>query len=109
MGKRRLEVFWTEAAVSDLEAITSYVAQEAPGRALRLVARLQKRAEALETLPHRGRVVPELATFGIKKWRELVARPYRIIYAPTERGVFVYAVLDGRRDLSDLLFERLLR
>jgi plasmid stabilization system protein ParE len=54
-------------------------------------------------------VVPELAHFGIRNWRELIVKPYRIIYRIDEDTVNVLAMLDGRRDLQDLLLERLIR
>jgi plasmid stabilization system protein ParE len=54
-------------------------------------------------------VVPELARLGMRTWREIVARPYRLIYRIEGDTVNVLAVFDGRRDLEDLLFERLLR
>jgi prevent-host-death family protein len=34
---------------------------------------------------------------------------YRILYEVQEQAVFVHAILDGRRDLRDLLERRLLR
>jgi toxin ParE1/3/4 len=53
---------------------------------------------------------PSLAAdFGITSWRELVSKPYRIISRIERETVNVLAVLDGRRDLADLLFERLIR
>ena len=36
-------------------------------------------------------------------------KPWRMIYAIREREVWIMAVVDGRRDLADLLFERLAR
>jgi toxin ParE1/3/4 len=42
-------------------------------------------------------------------WRELVVRPYRIVYRIRKDIVMVGAVIDGRRDLEDLLLERLTR
>ena len=42
-------------------------------------------------------------------WRELVVKPYRIVHRIRENIVMVGAVVDGRRDLEDLLLERLTR
>ena len=42
-------------------------------------------------------------------WRELVVRPYRIVYRIREDIVMGGAVVDGRRDLEELLLERLTR
>jgi toxin ParE1/3/4 len=45
----------------------------------------------------------------MRTWRELVMRPYRMIYRMEGDTVTVLAVFDGRRDLGDLLLERLTR
>lgn len=109
MAERRFRVLWAEAAVRDLEEIVSFAAAESRSDAARLLASLRSRAARLERLPERGRVVPELARFGMGSWRELVVRPYRLVYRIAGDSVTVLALLDGRRDLEDLLLERLLR
>jgi len=45
----------------------------------------------------------------LRSWRELIASPWRIIYRIEGRLVFVDLVLDGRRDVEDILMQRLLR
>ena len=109
MARRSFRVQWAEAAVRDLEELISYIAADSPLNAERILDKLEKRALTLESTPVRGRVVPELAHFGIRNWRELIVKPYRIIYRIDEDTVNVLAVLDGRRDLQDLLLERLIR
>jgi len=109
MPRRRYRVQWAEVAVRDLEELVSYIATDSALDANRVLDRLEKRAAALESNPARGRVVPELAQFGMRTWRELVVRPYRVVYRIEADTVTVLAVVDGRRDLEDLLLERLLR
>lgn len=109
MTGRRFRVSWTEAAVGDLEEIVSYIAHDSPVNARKVLARLTRRGEALKTSPHRGRYVPELALLGMRSHRELVVRPYRIIYRVAGKTVLVLAIFDGRRDLEDVLLERLVR
>ena len=109
MARRSFRVQWAEAAVRDLEELISYIAADSPLNAEGILDKLEKRAQTLESTPVRGRVVPELAHFGIRNWRELIVKPYRIIYRIDEDTVNVLAVLDGRRDLQDLLLERLIR
>jgi toxin ParE1/3/4 len=53
--------------------------------------------------------VPELREIGVTEYREVVRKPYRIVYFTVGRQVYVVAILDGRRDLEDLLARRLLR
>jgi addiction module RelE/StbE family toxin len=109
MARRSFRVQWAEAAVRDLEELISYIAADSSLNAERILDKLEKRAQTLESTPVRGRVVPELAHFGIRNWRELIVKPYRIIYRIDEDTVNVLAMLDGRRDLQDLLLERLIR
>ena len=109
MARRSFRVRWAEAAVRDLEELVSYITADSPINAERILDKLKGRAGTLESAPSRGRVVPELAHFGLRSWRELIVKPYRIIYRIDESPVNVLAVLDGRRELEDLLLERLIR
>ncbi len=63
----------------------------------------------LNTLPKRGHTPPELEKIGISTYREVHFKPYRIIYEIDGNKVFIHCVLDGRRDLQQLLERRLLR
>ncbi len=109
MADRSRRVVWAEAAARDLEDIVSFVAIDSPPNAERLLARLSARARSLETSSGRGRIVPELLPLGMRTWRELVVRPYRLIYRVAGDTVIVLAVFDGRRELEDVLLERLVR
>ena len=100
---------WAEVAVRDLEEIVAYIALDSPADAERVLDRLEQRAATLESSPARGRVVPELARFGMRTWRELLVKPYRLFYRLEGDTVTVLALFDGRRDLEDLLLERLVR
>ena len=109
MARRKRRVVWTEAAAQDLVEIVSFIARKSPTNARRLLIRLRAKADSLERSPRRGRVVPELASMGTRAWRELVVKPHRIVYRIREDVVLLGAVVDGRRDLEDLLLERLTR
>ncbi len=106
---KRFRVFWTESAGNDLEEIVSFVSEDSPANAKSVFHRIKKRAQTLRSLPERGRYLPELLDFGLRTWRELVVDPYRLVYRIDGRKVFVNAVLDGRRDLRDVLLNRLVR
>ena len=97
-------------AEEDLFEIFSYVAAEdSPRAGLALVDHLEGACMSLATLPNRGRIPPELRAVGIQDFREIFFKVYRIIYRVEKAAVYIYAILDGRRDLTDLLLERLLR
>ena len=109
MKTQKLKVVWTAVAAGDLERIASYLASESPLRASAVIDRIVERAESLASLPNRGRTPPELRSIGDRTWRELQEPPWRIIYRQLDDVVQIHAVLDGRRNLEDILMERMLK
>lgn len=102
-------VIWSDAAAHDLESIIGYIAKDSIDTALRILKQLQDKASTLLTLPQRGRIVPELKQHGILQYRELVVSPWRIIYRRADRVVYILAVIDSRRNVEDVLLDRLTR
>ncbi len=109
MTPARRRVLWTAIARDDLSAIVAWLAEENPLAARAALERLRTAAARLHDFPDRGRTVPELRRHGIELYRELIVAPWRIVYRADDQAVFVLAVLDGRRNLEDLLLERLTR
>lgn len=108
-GARRFRVEWTETAAADLGEIIDHLALDNPGLALQVLREFRQRARTLESLPLRGRTVPELQAKGVTLYRELIRNPWRIIYRVTDAEVYVVTVCDSRRNLEDLLLDRFLR
>jgi toxin ParE1/3/4 len=105
----RHRVVWTEAAASDYESILVYVATRGGLLSARsLNEKLQGSIESLSASPTRCRIVPELRAEGLPMYRELIVRPYRVMFRIHDREVVLLAVMDGRRDLAELLLERAL-
>jgi plasmid stabilization system protein ParE len=102
-------VLWTDAARRDLEAIVDFIAEDNLDNAVAVLDRIETRANALSEHPERGRVVPELRAIDVFTFRELIAKPWRIVYRHESKRVYVMAVLDARRDLTSILLERLSR
>lgn len=97
-------------AEQDILDIYRYVARnDSTEKADRLLDNLEKTTLKLATTPERGHYPPELERVGVREYREIFFKPYRIIYQVVKSDVYVYCVLDGRRDLQDLLENRLLR
>lgn len=106
---RRLPVDWAAIAERDLVEIIEYIARDDPGAAERVLYTLEARASSLKTLAARGRVVPELQRVQVRAYRELLVNPYRLMYRVESARVVVVGVFDGRRNLEDILIDRLLR
>lgn len=106
---RKYSVQWTASAQEDLKQVVDYLAQEDPSLALRILERIKGKAADLYAFPDRGRVVPELKLHGSSLYREIILLPWRIIYRIADSTVYVTAVLDSRRNIEDVLLERLIR
>jgi len=59
-------------------------------------------------MPERGSYPRELLDLGIKDYRQVVFKPYRLIHRVMGRDVVVFVIADGRRDMQSLLTRRLL-
>jgi plasmid stabilization system protein ParE len=105
---KRYRVLWTRSAVFDLHEIIDFIEQDQPQAARTLAQRILAAARNLQHHPRRGKVVPELRQSGLMEYRQVLVGPYRIVYAARE-AVEILAVIDGRRDLAEILHQRLLR
>lgn len=106
---KHYKVHWTQAADRDLESIVEFIARDDIEAAIRILERIRKAASALETIPRRGRIVPELEELSLRIYREILSPPWRIIYRISGYDVFVMVVIDSRRNVEDILLERLIR
>lgn len=64
-------------AINDLESIVRYISEDNPKAAKKLAQALVNRTKSLITFPNSGRYLPEFPNTEI---RELILKPYRIIY-----------------------------
>ena len=86
-----------------------FMAREDVSAATQVLKRIRTAAAKLMTLPERGRIVPELGEVGLRIYREILCPPWRIIYRIDNLNLFVMAVIDSRRNVEDILLERLTR
>jgi plasmid stabilization system protein ParE len=103
------EVTWTEIAEEDVAEIIDYIAADNLSAARKLLQALKEKAQSLVRSPQRGRVVPELREFGISWYRELIYKHWRTVYRIEGGRIYVVGVFDSRRNLRDILLDRLLR
>ena len=100
----------TDDAVRDVAELCDYIERhDAPGRADYVLDQIEKALQSLSEHPRRGNYPKELLDLGIREYREIFFRPYRIIYRVLENNVYVLVIADGRRDMQSLLQRRLLQ
>lgn len=97
-------------AKMDLKEIFSFVvANDGKQIANKLLNNLETALYKLEKYPNRGHIPPELIDTGIKSYLEIHYKLYRIIYEIGNNIVYIHSVLDGRRNIQEILQRRILR
>ena len=91
-----MKVFWTNTAVNHLSAIYTYIAQNSPQYAARMIDRLTRRSQQIASFPLSGRVVSEFET---KQIREVIEGSYRIIYYIKPDQIDILAVLHSAQQI----------
>jgi len=100
----------TPGAQRDLEEITDHIAEhDSPLKADQVLNRPVEVIYGLSNFPERGSFARELLAVGIKDFRQVFFKPYRIVYRVIKSTVYVLVVAGGRRDVQALLMRRLLR
>ena len=95
-----MKIVFDREAISDLQAIRDWIAQDSPRRAIKILRRIRYAVSVLDRFPKRGRPGRRLGT------RELIVPrlPYLIIYEMRHATgeVVITAVVHMARDRSKM-------
>ena len=89
-----ISITWSPHALRDLESIRDFIAQDSAQYADLVVERITAAVERLASFPQSGRVVPELQRPDV---REVIHRPYRIVYRLRNEAVEIATVFRSSR------------
>src|SRR5688500_7374742 len=81
-------VIWTELALVDVEGITAFIAKDSQRYALKVAEQILDSTRRLEVGIRVGWKVPE---FNLDHFREILVKPYRIIYEIRGEDCYVVA------------------
>ncbi len=102
------EVVVSKEAEEDLDSIYRYIVRsDGVTQANAVEDRLIEGILSLEKIPARGKCPPEMLNLGVTNYREIQVLPWRIFYDIEQNKVGVVAVIDGRRNVAELLQRRL--
>lgn len=102
-------VLLTGDAARDLNELYDYIVlHDSPRKADQVLREIEKVFSTLSEFPGRGVCPEELLSLGIREYREVFFKPYRVIYRVMEKNVYVLLTAGGRRDMQSLLERRLL-
>lgn len=87
----------SEAAQSDVDALASFVFEQSPHAALKLVDAVESGFMFVAASPRAGRSCPQWGISGLRFWK---VYSYLIIYRSDVRPVEIVRVLHGARDVA---------
>ena len=103
------EVIVSRFAEDDLNEIIEYYYSLSQNYVEKVISDFEENIMSLQSHPKSGRVVPELEKQGILQYRELIQGYYRIIYEVSDNKVIVHTIIDGRRNVEDIIISKLSR
>ena len=107
---KKYQVILTFEAERDIVDIVDYISKkDTPQNADYVLDNLESLILSLDEAPERGHYPPELSVQGIKEFKEVIFKPYRVIYEIIGNKVIVHLCVDGRRDMKTILERRLMR
>ena len=105
-----MKVVVLDSAEQDLKELRSYVVRNFSQTTwLKTYSKLKESIRNLATFPLLGAVPPELETLNLNQYRQIISGMNRVIYEPRTDAVYIYMIVDTRRDLETLLMQRLMR
>ena len=102
-------VILLEEAIKDIEAIYRYIRKSgSKTAALDMVATMRKACDSLSENPERGHIPHELSKIDQFDYRQIVVKKYRIIYQLAKPNIFIFGIIHGNRNISEILKHRIL-
>ena len=108
MSKKH-KIIFSKFAENDLLEIIEYYNDINKSFAKNLFSSIEEKVQNLKNFPEQGKIVSELEKQNIIDYRELIEGNYRIIYTVQEDTIIIHTIIDSRRNLEDLLIQRLMR
>ena len=102
-------VILLEEAIKDIEAIYRYIRKSgSKTAAMDMVATMRKACDSLSENPERGHIPHELSKIDQFEYRQIVVKKYRIIYQLVKPNIFIFGIIHGNRNISEILKQRVL-
>jgi toxin ParE1/3/4 len=93
-------VIWSNTSKQDLKQIYEYIKRDSVYYAKKVINDIIDKAESIEELPNKGKVVDE---FKDENLREILVYSYRLIYRRVSSNIRIIAIVHCKRNLTDEL------
>ena len=106
--ERKFDIKWTSPALDDLDEIIEYISKTNLTYAIKVMDKIYEQVNKLDISPERCRIVPELEKYGYLIYRQLIVDYWKIIFKIEENIVYIMLVIDGRRNIEDIILKKIL-
>lgn len=93
-----MRVHWTQRALARLRAIHDHIAKDSPNQATKEINKIVNRSKLLGEHPDTGHILKDFEDTDL---REVLVRPYRLIYLQQANQVDVITVMHYRQLLPE--------
>ena len=105
---KKYTVWWTAPARDDVNEIVEHIAKTNEAYAVKVLDKIEGNVEKLKEFPTAYRIVPELDKYGYYIYREIIVDYWRVIYKIENALVYIMLVIDGRRNVEDIILKIIL-
>ncbi|HEY5582151.1 MAG TPA: type II toxin-antitoxin system RelE/ParE family toxin [Rhodoferax sp.] len=105
-----MKVVLLASAEADLRALRGYIVRNfSVSTWSDTYAKIKTSVRNLATYPLLGNIPAELDLLNLTQYRQILSGMNRIIYEVRQDAVYAHIIVDARRDLKDVLMQRLMR
>jgi plasmid stabilization system protein ParE len=106
--EKKYNIKWASPALDDLDEIIEYISKTNLKYSIKVMDKIYEQVNKLNINPERCRIVPELEKYGYLRYRQLIVDYWKIIFKIEENIVYIMIVIDGRRNLEDIILKKIL-
>jgi toxin ParE1/3/4 len=105
----KYKIIWSQDAGEELLAIVSWYKYNAgPNAAQKTYTKIHTQIKKLKDIPGLGKPVQILKGIGVNDYLQMVIEHWVIYYRVEEKNISIVAIIDGRRNLEEILYKKII-
>ena len=106
--EKKYNIKCASPALDDLDEIIEYISKTNLTYSIKVMDKIYEQVSKLDMYPERYRIVPELEKYGYLIYRQLIVDYWKVIYKIEGNIVYIMLIIDGRRNIEDIILKKLL-
>lgn len=101
-----MKITWSTNAKQDIKSIYDYIFTDSPSTADKIITKITDTISHIASFPDIGKTIP-LDIEQSENYQQIVVEYWSIIYLSESNNIKIITIIDTRRDLKDILKEKL--